>query len=152
MTYEPRHIPSERRPVVNPTEAKATALQCMNAQPRLRPRRKPQPAMTPSALRYAEADTRWQAFLRRRARPDGRRSGRDVLDLARARRARLGRRTDAAIHGSNATPKGRYSDRELAVLGEEGKALKMKEGSWGYAILDLADLMDALAAYKQTGW
>jgi len=100
MTDEPRHIPWERRPVTDPAAARATALQSMNAQPRLGLRRKPQPAMTLSARRYLQAEIRWAAFLRRRkARivAGSHRSGRDQLDVAKAKRARLPRRTDATV-------------------------------------------------------
>lgn len=47
-------------------------------------------AMTRSGWAYLQAERRWQAFLRSRASTDTHRSGRDVLDLAKARRARLG--------------------------------------------------------------
>jgi hypothetical protein len=222
-------IPFERRPVTDPREAKRLALQSIAASRQARPLllRKPQPALSPSAQHYLEEEIRWQAFLRRRA---GRRSGQDVLDLMKAKRARLGpsprakatikcvtrrgtgrlqsgtvcplckgtgrvaasassamagpvglpnveapggggagasegggmsggfnsakadleraKAMRARIHGSDPTPQAGYSDRELDRLGKEGKALKMKNGTYAYPILNLADLANALASYK----
>jgi hypothetical protein len=142
-------IPWERRPVENPVEAKAAALQSMHAsrQARSQPRRKASPArLTPSAQAYLIAELQWQAVLRRRRRLYGR-SGRDQLDLARAKRARL-RRTEAYVHGSDAHRLGKYSEEEVTEYAEQGKALKLPNGKYGYVILDTADLMNSLQAYK----
>jgi hypothetical protein len=59
-------------------------------------------------------------MVRRPVRVDGRRSGRDLLDLAVAKRARINRRY---VEGSDPTPAGKYDEVELARLGEDGKAL-----------------------------
>jgi hypothetical protein len=75
------------------------------------------------------------------------RSGRDQLDLAKAKRARL-RRAESYVHGSHPTPKGRYDQDELDALGERGLALKLPSGKYAYGITGLADLMNSLAAYK----
>jgi hypothetical protein len=62
-------------------------MNAANARPLAR--RKAEPAMRPSGRHYAEAEERWQAYLRRKARRrDGRRSGRDLLELAKAKRTR----------------------------------------------------------------
>jgi hypothetical protein len=112
MTDDPlRHIPWERWPPDDPAEAKRVALQSMYATRRTpapapapvpRSRRsqtatkpaKVTPKLTPAGRRYAEAEERWQrsparaALLRRNTRAGTRNSGRDVLDLAKARRVR----------------------------------------------------------------
>jgi hypothetical protein len=107
-------IPWEVRPVEDPVEAKRLALMSMNAARQTRPpartgRTKPRPPArrsqtaakpakwtppTRGAERYWLAELRWQEHLRRKASmpADGRRSGRDELQVvqAKARRAKLG--------------------------------------------------------------
>jgi hypothetical protein len=100
-----------------------------------------------SARRYLASERRWAPYLARRG-ADSHRTGRDVLDLAKARAARHRRASGAYVHGSHPTPKGRYSADELIQLGKEGKALQLPNGSYGYVVQNLADLMNALAAYK----
>ncbi len=67
---------------------------------------------------------------------------------AKANRARVnaGRShpgTDASTEGHEPGP--RYTDAELAKLGAEGKALRKKDGSYGWPIVDRRDLLNALA-------
>jgi hypothetical protein len=111
-------------------------------------------------LRYAEAETRWQRFLRRR-----RRSGRADLDLAKARRSRLrrddsvqggtmavgaagGAASSAYVVGSDPTPQGKYSPREVQRLGEEGRALPRKGGGYWFPIANSSDIQNAVNAYR----
>jgi hypothetical protein len=160
--------PFERRPVTDPAEAKRVALQSMNATgqaPTSTPRqqRKARPnspvrstpnragkPLTTSAAAYLAGEERWQAHLRHKSRLGAlaRRSGRDVLDLAKAKRSRL-RRTDAYVTGQDAGPLGKYDAKTVEELGERGLALKMPDGSWAYPIVDQIDLGNALLAYQQ---
>jgi hypothetical protein len=155
--------PFERRPVCDSraerAEAKRLAYASMRASGQA-PTRKAKPApLTPDGQAYLEAEQRWERdparlallrrprrMVRRPQRVDG--SGRDLLHLAKAKRARL-QRTDACVHGSHPTPQGRYSDDELQKLGERGLALQMPDGSYAYPIVNLADLMNAVAAYER---
>jgi hypothetical protein len=77
-------------------------------------------------------------------------SGRDVLELAKAKRARL-RRAAYVAGDEHATPKGKYTDDEIQALGERGLALAKGDGSYHYPIVDTADLINALVAYKREG-
>jgi hypothetical protein len=158
-------IPFEVRPVRgDPAEALRRAMASMNAtqqgrvslrsKPRPKPRRKaanPHPPYCEClGCSYARTSAQQgQLERRRRARPKRRTDyrGREVVAMAKAKRARL-RRSDAYVHGSHPTPQGRYSDRELQALGEQGLALMMPGGTFAYPITGLADLMNALAAYK----
>jgi hypothetical protein len=152
-------IPWERRPVTDPAAARAAAYASMHAAkaaqrkaPPSRPLRKPEPAMTPSGWAYLQAERRWQAFLRSKASTDTHRSGRDVLDLAaaKARRAKLARRTDTYIAGSDPTPQGVYSADEIQALGERGLALKMKNGTFAYPIQNGRDMTNSWLALQKT--
>jgi hypothetical protein len=105
--------------------------------------------MTPAARRYLESERAWQRQLRRRrARlvvglPQ---SGRDQLDLAKAKRARLKQRA-AYVTGQDGHPMGRYDAEAVERLGREGKALARGDGSHWFPIVDLRDLHNAIAAY-----
>jgi hypothetical protein len=73
------------------------------------------------------------------------RSARADLERAKAMRA-------AYVAGTvHATPKGKYSDDEIAALGEKGLALAKGNGTYHYPIVDTADLINALVAYKREG-
>jgi HK97 family phage prohead protease len=100
------------------------------------------------AQRYLDAEMRWAAYLRRKG-VRSHDSGRDFLELVKAKRARLSRST-AYVHSSDATPLGRYSADEVTKLGEREPplALKRPNGTYGYPLTDYADLSNALAAYK----
>jgi hypothetical protein len=67
-------------------------------------------------------------------------SGRDELNRAKARRARRA----YVSGGDHATPKGKYSDDEIQVLGERGLALAKGDGSYHYPVADTADLINAM--------
>jgi hypothetical protein len=166
--------PFERRPVTDPAEAKRVALASLAAtrtSPRsrrsARAQRKAKPKvllgaggtevevetliapskkLTPSAARYAANETAWARRLRRKA--DGRRSGRDQLDLARAKRARH-RRSDAYIDGQDDTPLGAYTQLEVDALGARGEAFQKRDGSYGFVVKTRRDLLNALAAWRQ---
>jgi hypothetical protein len=172
MSGDPLYgLPLEYRPVTDPAAARAAALQSMNATmatrqtrsrsaPKTRPVRRT--ALSPSALRYALAEERWQRVLRRR-----RRSGRADLDLAKARRAALprlrrddstqggtmavgaagGASTDAYTDGSHPTPLGVYTQEEVDRLGRAGKALWIG-GRFAWPIANRRDLLNCVAGWR----
>ena len=72
---------------------------------------------------------------------------RDRRDLREARG--IGRRTDAVIHGADASPMGRFTPEEVEQLGRAGHALEMPDGSFAYPILNGQDLTNALTCYLQ---
>jgi hypothetical protein len=109
------------------------------------------PSLSPSARRYAANEEKWQLHLMRvkaRAMKDGRRSGRDALELAVAKRARL-KRSDAYIDGQDDTPLGAYTQLEVDAYGARGMAFKKRDGTFGFVILNRRDLLNALAAWRQ---
>jgi hypothetical protein len=89
----PFPVPDYPLPVFASTDPRVPTVPD-RTRPVSRPRRKVQPALTASRRRYAEAEERWQrnparaALLLRNARAGTSNSGRDVLDLAKARRVR----------------------------------------------------------------
>ncbi len=71
---------------------------------------------------------------------------RSFVEIERARRAKLGTRSDATIEGVEDTP--RYSDAEIQKLGEEELALKRRNGpGYHYPIKDRRDLLNAIRAW-----
>ncbi len=68
---------------------------------------------------------------------------RSELDIAKARRARLGGRRDY-----RADDHPRYTDAQIQKLGEEGKALKRKDGkTYHYPIVNGRDVTNAVRAW-----
>jgi hypothetical protein len=98
--------------------------------------------VTSSAEAYAQAEERWQAQLRRRT---GRRSGRDALDLAKAKARRLQR---AYIDGSDPTSMAGYTQDQIDALSHKGQALWMK-GRYAWPVVRRRDLVNLLAAWRQ---
>ena len=149
MSDDPlRGLPWERRPVVDPGEAKAAALRSMHAsrQSRSQPRRKVKRLwLTPGGLRYLEAELRWAAHLRRKAE---RRSGRDRLELAEVKRARRALDQRAYTDGSDPEPLAGHSQAEVDFLGRKGEALWIK-GRWAWPVTGRRDLINCLAAWRQ---
>jgi hypothetical protein len=103
-----------------------------------------------TAAQQGQLERRRRLRRGKRTHRRGRRDFTRVRNRRDVREARRILRTDAYVHGLDPTPQGRYSDTEIQELGEEGKALKMPIGGYAYPILNLADLMNALAAYKTT--
>ena len=137
-------VPVERRPVENPAEARAAALE---------------------SIRFTDGEAAYQRALRKAGAPKGRTSAQarrakrrrtggslpvaSWLEIAKAKRAKLRSRGEgrADIEGDNA---GRYSDREIQALGEQDPplALKRKGGrGFHYPIKDRRDLLAAIAAF-----
>lgn len=102
--------------------------------------------MTREAWRYWAAEERWRRHLEGKA-GDSHRTGRDQLDLAKAK-ARRAERREAYVHGSHPTPAGKYSLAEVEQLGKEGKALAKGDGTHWFAIAEYADIHNAVAAYR----
>jgi hypothetical protein len=134
--------------------------------------------MDDSARRYLEAELAWQEHLRRlaRKRKAGRRSGRDALDLARAKRSRLRRAegisgetggpgapqgsatpgaaggvgggTKAYVDGSDPTPMAGYTQDQIDALGAKGQALWIN-GRFAWPVTGRRDLVNLLAAWRK---
>ncbi len=133
----------ERRPVENPAEARAAALE---------------------SIRFTDGEAAYQKALRKAGAPKGRTSAQakrakrrrtgvpvvSYLQIAKARRAKAGTRahpgSDASVEGEEDTP--RYTDAQVTQLGREGKAYKKKDGTYSYPVKDRRDLLNALAAWK----
>jgi hypothetical protein len=134
-----------RRPPIIPGAVFASTNPAQPLTPDRRSSSNGRPAnLSADARRYIEAEAAWQALLARQ-----RRSGRDRLDLAKAKRARLAPAQRAYVDGSHPTPAGVYTPEQLQALGAQGKAFKRKDGSWGWVILNRRDLLNALAAWRQ---
>jgi hypothetical protein len=67
--------------------------------------------------------------------------------MAKAKRTRLGRDRRAYVHGSEPTPKGKYSDAEIQKLGEQGKAMRKPGGGHWFPNAVANDIPNAVAAY-----
>jgi hypothetical protein len=73
------------------------------------------------------------------------RAARRALEQAKGLRAHPG--SDASVDGEEDAP--RYDQGQLARLEREGKALRKRDGTFGWGCADRRDLMNCLAAFRR---